>query len=71
MRIVFLGFQTWGLVSLKTLVEDGHDVVLVITHPRTDVSVEKSFNDSIYDYATKQRIPVLVQSSFIVELLLE
>lgn len=55
-----MGFQTWGLVSLKAVLESGHVVPLVVTHPDPVSDYDKHFNDSIRDYASDRGIPVLV-----------
>jgi len=59
MGIVFMGYQTWGLVSLEALLEAGHEVPLVITHPETLDRSTASFADSVEDLAASLAIPVL------------
>ena len=36
MRIVLMGYQTWGHRTLAALLDSPHEVVLVVTHPKSD-----------------------------------
>ena len=38
MRVVFFGFQTWGVKTLQALIDLGHDVPMVVTHPTSTES---------------------------------
>jgi len=60
MDVLFLGFQTWGLVTLKAIVEAGHRVQLVATHPEPTEAVDRHFNDSVVDYCKALGLPCLV-----------
>ncbi|MCF7916536.1 MAG: methionyl-tRNA formyltransferase [Candidatus Omnitrophica bacterium] len=60
MKIVFLGFQKWGWVALRGLIDSRHDVVLVITHSQDKSSYKGSFLDkSVKKLAESNQIPVL------------
>lgn len=59
MRVVFMGFQTWGHLTLKGLLESDHEVVLVITHPESNHVYETIWNDSVKALATENEIPVM------------
>lgn len=58
MRIVFFGFQTWGVKTLQALVDLGHDVALAVTHPASDDSYKGIFSDSVEELAQALGIPV-------------
>ncbi len=45
MRVALFGFQTWGYRVLESLVGSKHEVVLVVTHPRSDHADESIWND--------------------------
>ena len=36
MRVVMFGYQTWGHRTLRALLDSEHDVVLVVTHPKSE-----------------------------------
>lgn len=57
MRVVFLGHQTWGRVALEALLKAGHDVPLVLTHPRTEHPYETIWSDSVAEFAASNGIP--------------
>ncbi len=60
MKIVFLGFQKWGWVALKGLIESKHDVVLAITHSKNKSTYKGSFLDkSVKDLAESNNILVI------------
>ncbi|MFJ8005307.1 methionyl-tRNA formyltransferase [Streptomyces fagopyri] len=59
MRIVFMGYQTWGHRVLEQLLTAGHDIPLVITHPASDHVYETIWNDSVVALAERHGIPVL------------
>jgi methionyl-tRNA formyltransferase len=59
MRVVFMGYQTWGHRVLEALLESEHEVPLVITHPASGHVYETIWNDSVIDLATEHGIPVI------------
>lgn len=60
MRVVFMGSQTWGLVSLEAALASGHEVALVVTHPEPTEPYALHFNDSVADFARGQGLPLVV-----------
>ena len=36
MRVVMFGYQTWGHRTLQALLNSDHEVVLAVTHPKSD-----------------------------------
>jgi methionyl-tRNA formyltransferase len=62
MRVALFGYQTWGHRTLKALLESGHEVVLVVTHPRSDHAYEKIWSDSVADLAAEHDVPVLLRN---------
>ncbi len=62
MSIVFMGYQTWGLVSLKCLVEAGYEITLVATHPNSLDRSTASYAESVADFASELGIPTMVTS---------
>ncbi|MEH0433012.1 methionyl-tRNA formyltransferase [Streptomyces stelliscabiei] len=62
MRIAMFGYQTWGHRTLRALLDSGHDVVLVVTHPKSDHAYEKIWNDSVADLAEQHGVPVLLRN---------
>jgi methionyl-tRNA formyltransferase len=59
MRIVFMGYQTWGHRVLEALLKSEHEVPLVITHPTSNHIYETIWNDSVAQLAEQHSIPVL------------
>ncbi|MCF7887210.1 MAG: methionyl-tRNA formyltransferase [Candidatus Omnitrophica bacterium] len=60
MKIVFLGFQTWGYAALKGLLDSSHQVSLVVTHPQGKGTYKDSFLDqSVKQLAKATNIPVI------------
>ncbi|MBN2266902.1 MAG: hypothetical protein JW725_00990, partial [Candidatus Babeliaceae bacterium] len=59
MRVIFMGFQTWGTVALDALLRSRHTVSLVITHPQSEHEYETIWNDSVKELASAHDIPVL------------
>ncbi|MFE4975813.1 methionyl-tRNA formyltransferase [Kitasatospora sp. NPDC056651] len=59
MRIVFMGYQTWGHRVLEALLASDHEVPLVITHPSSDHVYETIWNDSVIELARSRDIPVI------------
>lgn len=58
MRVVFFGFQTWGVKTLQALIDLGHDVPMVVTHPTSTDSYKAIFSDSVEELAQAHGIPV-------------
>jgi methionyl-tRNA formyltransferase len=56
MRVVFLGFHTWGTVALESIIKAGHKVPLVITHPETATEYDSIWNDSVAELCQKYGI---------------
>ncbi|MEV0390662.1 methionyl-tRNA formyltransferase [Nonomuraea sp. NPDC050643] len=75
MRLIFMGYQTWGHRVLEALLASEHEVPLVITHPTSGHAYETIWNDSVADLAAKHDIPVLerryANDEDVAELLLE
>lgn len=62
MRVVVFGYMTWGHRTLRAVLEAGHEVPLVVTHPDSANPYETIFNDSVAELAAAQGIPVLVRN---------
>ncbi|MFB7287483.1 methionyl-tRNA formyltransferase [Actinacidiphila glaucinigra] len=62
MRVVMFGYQTWGHRTLQALLESDHEVVLVVTHPRSEHVYEKIWDDSVAELAEKHGVPVLLRN---------
>lgn len=62
MRVVMFGYQTWGHRTLQALLDSEHDVVLVVTHPRSEHAYEKIWSDSVADLADDHGVPVLIRN---------
>ncbi|MER5383177.1 methionyl-tRNA formyltransferase [Streptomyces sp. NPDC002688] len=62
MRVVMFGYQTWGHRTLQALLESDHQVVLAVTHPKSEHAYEKIWDDSVADLAEKHGIPVLLRN---------
>ncbi|MFG3384096.1 methionyl-tRNA formyltransferase [Streptomyces sp. NPDC047999] len=62
MRVVMFGYQTWGHRTLRALLDSEHEVVLAVTHPRSDHAYEKIWNDSVAELAEEHGIPVLIRN---------
>ena len=58
MRVVFLGYQTWGHTTLGAVLAAGHDVPLVLTHAAGDDPYERLWPDSVAGLAADAGIPV-------------
>ena len=61
MRVAIFGFQTWGYRVLEHLLDSKHEVVLVVTHPKSDHAYESIWSDSVEDLARSKGVPVLVK----------
>lgn len=62
MRVVMFGYQTWGHRTLQALLESDHEVVMAVTHPKSDHVYEKIWDDSVAELAEKNDIPVLLRN---------
>ncbi|WP_431037563.1 methionyl-tRNA formyltransferase [Streptomyces sp. P6-2-1] len=62
MRVVMLGYQTWGHRTLRALLDSGHEVALVVTHPRSEHAYEKIWDDNVAELAEKNGVPVLLRN---------
>ncbi|WP_329268225.1 methionyl-tRNA formyltransferase [Streptomyces sp. NBC_01451] len=62
MRVVMFGYQTWGHRTLQALLDSEHEVVMAVTHPKSDHVYEKIWDDSVADLAEKHGIPVLLRN---------
>lgn len=61
MRIVFMGYQTWGYRVLEALLESRHEVPLVMTHPTSSHPYETIWDHSVDELAAARGIPCLVR----------
>ncbi|WP_033288022.1 methionyl-tRNA formyltransferase [Amycolatopsis jejuensis] len=62
MRVALFGYQTWGHRTLKALIDAGHDVRLVVTHPPSDHAYERIWGDSVADLARDHGIRALLRT---------
>lgn len=62
MRVIMLGYQTWGHRTLQALLDSEHEVVLVITHPKSEHAYEKIWDDNVAELAAKHGVPVLLRN---------
>ncbi|WP_414938816.1 methionyl-tRNA formyltransferase [Amycolatopsis sp. cmx-11-51] len=61
MRVAMFGYQTWGHRTLRALIDAGHEVALVVTHPKSDHAYEKIWSDSVADLAEANGIRALLR----------
>jgi methionyl-tRNA formyltransferase len=61
-RVVMFGYQTWGHRTLQALLDSEHEVVLAVSHPKSDHAYEKIWDDSVADLAAENGIPVLLRN---------
>jgi methionyl-tRNA formyltransferase len=61
MRVAMFGYQTWGHRTLRALIDAGHEVALVVTHPASDHAYERIWADSVADLAAEHGIRVLLR----------
>lgn len=61
MRVVMFGYQTWGHRTLRALLDSDHEVVGVVTHPRSDHAYEKIWDDSVAELGAEHDVPVLLR----------
>ncbi|ASR33931.1 methionyl-tRNA formyltransferase [Prauserella marina] len=62
MRVVMFGYQTWGHRTLRALLDSEHEVVLVVTHPKSDHAYERIWADSVADLATEHDVDVVLRN---------
>lgn len=62
MRVAMFGYQTWGHRTLRALIDAGHDIALVVTHPASDHAYEKIWADSVAELAEANGIRVLLRT---------
>ncbi|GIH27664.1 methionyl-tRNA formyltransferase [Acrocarpospora phusangensis] len=62
MRVVMFGYQTWGHRTLQALLDSRHEVVLAVTHPRSEHAYEKIWDDSVADLAAENGVPALLRN---------
>ncbi|HWD01296.1 MAG TPA: methionyl-tRNA formyltransferase [Amycolatopsis sp.] len=62
MRVAMFGYQTWGHRTLQALIDAGHDVVLVVTHPKSEHAYEKIWDDSVAELAAANGIRALLRT---------
>ncbi|WP_256105562.1 methionyl-tRNA formyltransferase [Streptomyces sp. ODS05-4] len=62
MRVVMFGYQTWGHRTLRALLDSEHDVVMVVTHPKSEHAYEKIWSDSVADLAEAHGVPVAIRN---------
>jgi methionyl-tRNA formyltransferase len=62
MRVVMFGYQTWGHRTLRALLGSSHDVVRVVTHPRSEHAYEKIWDDSVADLAADHDVPTSIRA---------
>ncbi len=62
MRVAMFGYQTWGHRTLQALIDAGHEVALVVTHPKSDHAYERIWADSVAELAEANGIRVLLRN---------
>jgi methionyl-tRNA formyltransferase len=62
MRVAMFGYQTWGHRTLRALLDSGHEVTLVVTHPKSDHAYERIWSDSVAELAEEHGVPVLIRN---------
>lgn len=62
MRVVAFGYMTWGRRTIEGILDAGHEVPLVVTHPDSGDAYEKIFNESVAELAADHGIPLLVRT---------
>lgn len=62
MRVAAFGYMTWGRRTIEAVLDAGHEVPLIVTHPDSDNAYEKIFNESVAELAADRGIPVLVRN---------
>jgi methionyl-tRNA formyltransferase len=59
LRVGFLGYEGWGLATLRAIREGGHHVAWVVTHAEGGPLSTHSFTESVLAYATAHGIPAV------------
>jgi methionyl-tRNA formyltransferase len=59
MRVVFMGYQSWGNVTLRAVLAAGHEVPLVVTHPSSDDPYESIWPNEVAEIAAERGIPCI------------
>jgi methionyl-tRNA formyltransferase len=62
MRVVAFGYMTWGRRTIEAVLDAGHDVPLIVTHPDSHNPYEKIFNESVAALGADRSIPVMVRN---------
>ena len=62
MRVVAFGYMTWGRRTIEAVLDAGHDVPLIVTHPDGHNPYEKIFNESVAALGADRSIPVMVRN---------
>ncbi|MDQ3762816.1 MAG: methionyl-tRNA formyltransferase [Actinomycetota bacterium] len=62
MRVVAFGYMTWGRRTIEAILEAGHEIPLIVTHPDSGNAYEKIFNESVAELAADHGIPLLVRN---------
>jgi methionyl-tRNA formyltransferase len=58
-----MGYQAWGTRTLQGLLDAGHEIALVVTHPASDDAYESLWDESVRALAERHRIPVLERAT--------
>jgi methionyl-tRNA formyltransferase len=58
-KIVFMGYQAWGTRTLQALIDAGHEIALVLTHPPSRDAYESMWEESVRALAESVHIPVI------------
>lgn len=58
MRVAVFGYLSWGHRTLSAVINAGHEVALVVTHPKSEHPYEKMWADSVEDLAKEHELPV-------------
>ena len=58
-----MGYQAWGTRALQGLLDTGHDIALVVTHPASDDAYESLWDESVRALAELHRIPALERAT--------
>ncbi|MGH3815582.1 MAG: methionyl-tRNA formyltransferase, partial [Pseudonocardiaceae bacterium] len=61
MRVVAFGYMTWGRRTIEAILQAGHEIPLIVTHPDSGNPYEKIFNESVAELAADHGIPLLVR----------
>jgi len=61
-KVALFGYQAWGHRVLEHLLGSKHEVILVVTHPKSDHAYESIWSDSVEELACSEGVPVLVKN---------